>query len=107
MLELSEPVFRHRLSAARTTMISTYEGLCQLINKTGVCWQCRGLREFTPEAHRGRDLVQIEVAPGLNVTQENLFDSRLKIVREADLAEGATRAMHDLFYSSLSAREES
>lgn len=107
MLELSEPVFRHRLAAARATMISTYEGLCQLINKTGVCWQCRGLREFTPEAHRGADLVQIEVAPKLGVTRENLFDSRLKIVREADLAEGATRAVHDLFYSGLSAREES
>ena len=106
MLELSEPVFRHRLSAARTTMISTYEGLCQLINKTGVCWQCHGLREFTPEPHRGQDLVQIEVAPGLSVTQENLFDSRLKIVRESDLAEGSTRAMHDLFYANLSAREE-
>jgi RNA polymerase sigma-70 factor, ECF subfamily len=106
MLELSEPVFRHRLAAARATMISTYEGLCQLINKTGVCWQCRGLREFTPEAHRGADLVQIEVAPGLSVTQENLFASRLKIVREADLAEGVTRAMHDLFYSRLSASEQ-
>lgn len=107
MLELSEPVFRHRLAAARATMISAYEGLCQLINKTGVCWQCRGLREFTPEAHRGADLVQLEVAPGLSVTQENLFDSRLKLVREADLAEGATRAMHDLFYSSLSTQEQS
>ncbi|HXU38619.1 MAG TPA: hypothetical protein VN937_19850 [Blastocatellia bacterium] len=87
-------------------MISTYEGLCQLINKTGVCWQCGGLREFTPEAHRGADLVQIEVAPGLSVTQQNLFDSRLRIVREADPAEGATRAMHDLFYSVLSAQEQ-
>lgn len=106
ILELSEPVFRHRLSAARATMMSTYEGLCQLINKTGVCWQCHGLREFTPEAHRGADLVQIEVAPGLSVTRENLFDSRLKIVREADLAEGATRAMHDLFYSNLGVQEE-
>jgi RNA polymerase sigma-70 factor (ECF subfamily) len=107
MLEVSEPVFRHRLSAARATMISSYEGLCQLINKTGVCWQCRGLRDLTPEDHRGGDLVQIEVAPGLRVTPENLFDARLKIVREADLAEGSTRAMHDLFYSSLGAREES
>lgn len=78
-----------------------------MINKTGVCWQCRGLRELTPEAHRGRDLVQIEVAPGLSVSPDNLFDTRLKIVREADLAEGSTRAMHDLFYSSLSVREES
>ena len=107
MLEVSEPVFRHRLSAARTKMVSSYEGLCQLINKTGVCWQCCGLRDLTPETHRGGDLVQIEVAPGLSVTPDNLFEARLKIVADADLAEGSTHAMHDLFYSSLSVREES
>src|SRR6185295_12142819 len=59
LLEISEPVFRHRLAAARSKMTQSYEGLCQLINKTGACWQCRGLREFTPAANRGEDLVQI------------------------------------------------
>ncbi len=106
ILELSEPVFRHRLSAARSTMIDSYAGLCQLINKTGACWQCRGLRELAPEAHRGPDLVQIEVAPGLTVTPENLFDARLAIVREADLEGGTTRVMHDLFYERTTIREE-
>jgi len=29
---VSEPVFRHRLSAARATMSQAYGGLCHLIN---------------------------------------------------------------------------
>ncbi len=60
ILNVSEPVFRHRLAAARAAMTHAYDGLCQLINKTGACWQCRGLRELTPEQNRGADLVQIE-----------------------------------------------
>jgi RNA polymerase sigma-70 factor (ECF subfamily) len=105
--QVSEPVFRHRLAAARTTMVENYNGLCALINKTGVCHQCRGLREFAQEANRGADLVQIEVGPGVAVTQENLFDARIAIVRAADLEDGRTRTMHDLFYENLSIREES
>jgi len=107
ILGVSEPVFRHRLSAARSAMIQGYDGLCQLINKTGACWQCKGLQEFAPQGHRGRELVRIEVAPGLAVTPENLFDARLEIARAADLEGGTTRALHDDFYRSLTAREES
>lgn len=106
MLGVSEPVFRHRLSAARATMISSYEGLCQLINKSGACWQCRGLREFAPEANRGADLVQIEVKPGIAITPESLFDARLAIVRAADLEDGRTRPLHDLFFEGLTHHEE-
>ena len=84
-----------------------YEGLCQLINKTGMCCQCRGLREITPEQNRGKDLVQIEVAPGVPITAESLFDARLEIVRNADLEKGGTSPMHRMFFRSLSAREES
>jgi RNA polymerase sigma-70 factor, ECF subfamily len=104
---LSEPVFRHRLAAARETMIADYDGLCALINKSGLCYQCQGLREITPEANRGANLVQIEVAPGLAVNSENLFDARLAIARDADLANGRTRPMHDMFFENLTKREES
>ncbi|MFY9554329.1 MAG: RNA polymerase sigma factor [Blastocatellia bacterium] len=106
MLEVSEPVFRHRLSSARSKMIGSYEGLCQLINKTGVCWQCKGLNEFAGPGHNGRDLVQIEVAPGVEVTADSLFDSRVRIVREAGFPESKTRKMHDLFFEGLRRREE-
>ena len=107
ILRLSEPVFRHRLSDARAKMTKAFDGLCALINKAGVCYQCQGLREIAPENHRGPDLVQIEVAPGMSVTPDTLFDARAAIARSADLAGGTTRAMHDMFYTTLSAREES
>jgi RNA polymerase sigma-70 factor (ECF subfamily) len=90
ILRLSEPVFRHRLSDARAKMTKAFDGLCALINKAGVCYQCQGLREIAPENHRGPDLVRIAA-----------------IARGADLADGTTRAMHDMFYTTLSAREES
>ncbi len=106
ILGVSEPVFHHRLSAARSSMISTYEGLCQLINKNGPCWQCKGIREFVPEANRGADLVEIQVAPGLAVTPENLFDARLRIVCEADLEGGRSRPLHDDFFGGITRREE-
>ena len=105
MLEISEPVFRHRLSAARSRMTSSYEGLCQLINKTGVCWQCKGLHEFAGPGHN-LELVQIDVAPGVAVTSDSLFEARLKIIREANFPESKTRKMHDLFFEGLTRREE-
>ncbi len=106
ILEVSEPIFRHRLSSARAKMIQSYDGLCQLINKSGACWQCTGLHEHVPEGHRGAPLIQIEVSPGMAVTPENLFEARIAIVREADLENGRTRAMHDLFYEGIAEREE-
>jgi RNA polymerase sigma-70 factor (ECF subfamily) len=107
ILRLSEPVFRHRLSDARAKMTQAFDGLCALINKAGVCYQCQGLREIAPENHRGPDVVKIEVAPGMTLTPDTLFDARAAIARSADLAGGTTRAMHDMFYTTLSAREES
>ncbi|HEY2109377.1 MAG TPA: RNA polymerase sigma factor [Candidatus Acidoferrales bacterium] len=107
ILRLSEPVFRHRLSSARAKMTQAFDGLCALINKTGVCYQCQGLREIAGEKSRGPNLVQIEVAPGVTVNPESLFDARAAIVRNADLEAGTTRQMHDMFYQNLSRREES
>jgi RNA polymerase sigma-70 factor (ECF subfamily) len=107
ILRVSEPVFRHRLSDARAKMVQHFDGLCALINKTGVCYQCSGLREVAGPGHGGTDLVQIEVAPGVAVNPENLLDARIVIVRNAGLEDGRTRPVHDMFYKSLTAREES
>jgi RNA polymerase sigma-70 factor (ECF subfamily) len=56
ILGVTESVFRHRLSAARTKMEAEYEGLCALVNKAGPCHQCRTLREVSPEGRRGPPL---------------------------------------------------
>jgi RNA polymerase sigma-70 factor (ECF subfamily) len=101
MLGCSEPQFRHHLSAARGSMIEAYEGMCQLINKAGACWQCRGLRELAPPANQGPELVRIEVRPGVAITPESLFEARLEIVRTADLEEGRTRKLHEDFFDAV------
>lgn len=87
-------------------MIVGYDGMCQLINKTGACWQCRGLRELAPAANQGPDLVQIEVKPGVAVSPESLFEARLDIVRTADLEEGRTRKLHEDFFEAVTRAEE-
>ncbi len=53
-LGISESVLRHRLSAARRSMGEKYEGLCALVNKQGICHQCKGLRAIAPEDQKGR-----------------------------------------------------
>ena len=94
-LGLSEPVFRHRLSEARSTMEKSFEGLCALVNKQGVCYQCSGLREAIPDTSR-----QGDPAP------ESLsFEHRLKVIRECDVDAGRSQELHDLFWRRMTEQE--
>ncbi len=93
-LEISESVLRHHLSDARHTMQQRFEGLCSLINKEGVCYQCKALRDATPETQRGPDI------PGVST-----FEQRLTVVREGDIDRGMSQAMHDLFWRRIKTLE--
>jgi RNA polymerase sigma-70 factor (ECF subfamily) len=95
-LGITDSVLRHRLTSARNEMEQRYEGLCSLVNKRGVCYQCKGLRDATPAPRQGRDLTQLRD-----------LDERLDIVRRANVDEGATQAMHDLFWRRTKELEES
>jgi len=86
-LGVTDAVLRHRLSAARSEMERRYEGLCSLVNKRGVCYQCEGLRSATPEPRQGAATPRIRD-----------LDERLRIVRRMDVDRGASQAMHDLFW---------
>jgi RNA polymerase sigma-70 factor (ECF subfamily) len=94
-LEITESVLRHRLSAARKSMVETYDGLCSLVSKTGICYQCKGLREAAPEARRG------EPVPTIDSMVE-----RLAIVRNADIDTGKSQIMHDVFWQRTKAIED-
>lgn len=87
ILGFTESVLRHRLSAARGHMTRTFDGLCSLVNKAGICYQCRGLRQVAPEARRGGEPFDIHD-----------FAQRLAIVRDSTSAGGGCRVMHDLFW---------
>jgi RNA polymerase sigma-70 factor (ECF subfamily) len=109
VLGLSEPTFRHKLSAARTRMKESYDGLCQLINKTGRCYQCLTLREFAPEHNRGALITEIKpaVKRGIRSSADALLEARLDMVRESNLENGGTAELHTAWFQSITVREQS
>jgi RNA polymerase sigma-70 factor (ECF subfamily) len=95
LVGLTESVFRHHLGAARRHMEETFEGLCALVNKGGACYQCKELRDLSPEGRRG------PVPPAtsdLSGSSDERWRKRLTIVRNANLADGQSRALHDLLF---------
>jgi RNA polymerase sigma-70 factor (ECF subfamily) len=101
---VSESVFRHRLSAARQMMCDTFENLCALVNKQGICHMCNVLRGKLPPEKRGEKLTRIGDRAG---TPDERLDVRLEIVRQADLARGTAAPWHDLMFTMMSRLEES
>ncbi|WP_421725082.1 RNA polymerase sigma factor [Bauldia sp.] len=95
VLGVSESVFRHRLAAARQTMRDRYENLCALVSKTGMCHQCKGLRQIAAEDRRGGAIPDITD-----------YADRLAAVRSADFARGPNAALHDLFWRRTNEIEE-
>jgi RNA polymerase sigma-70 factor (ECF subfamily) len=92
---MTESVFRHTLATARRNMTNTYEGLCALVNKKGVCYQCKGLREGVHEAGRGAE------PPALPT-----FEDRLAVVRASNVDSGVSQRLHDVFWRRIEEIEE-
>jgi RNA polymerase sigma-70 factor (ECF subfamily) len=108
ILGLSEPAFRHQLSSARRQMTEHFDGLCQLINKTGRCYQCVALRDFAPEASRGALITRIEPAGGSQGSlAEALLDGRIATVKSANLENGGSARLHTIFFNAIAAQEQS
>jgi len=97
-LGLSEAVFRHHLAAARGAMEQEFEGLCSLVNKQGVCYQCKGLREGAPADAQGPWPRELEL--GLPLQR------RLAIVRQAAIDAGKTQKLHDLSWRRIRMLED-
>lgn len=95
-LGVTDSVLRHRLTSARNEMEQRYDGLCSLVNKRGVCYQCEGLRGATPAPQQGSAVPQVRD-----------LDERLQVVRRANVDTGASQAMHDLFWRRTKELEDS
>jgi len=97
-LEVSESVLRHHLSAGRRNMEETFEGLCSLVNKQGICRQCSSFRKVTAEPRRG---------PALPVLQgrDDAWQARLAIVRQRPFVDGVARSLHELMFARLAQLE--
>lgn len=97
-LSISESVFRRHLTDARAAMQQEFEGLCSLVNKQGVCYQCKGLREGAPPQSQG------PWPPELDVTLP--LETRLSLVRNAAIDAGKTQKLHNLSWRRIQKLED-
>ncbi len=97
---VSESVLRHRLSAGRTAMQDAFAGLCGLVSKSGVCYQCSGLRDGAPAGRQG------EPPPTLEGDRGDSYRRRLTIVQQADLEHGRSAALHRLMFRVIADTEQ-
>jgi RNA polymerase sigma-70 factor (ECF subfamily) len=86
ILQMSEAMVKYHLHVSRSKMIEIFDGRCSLINKQGVCYQCTELNGiFNPKQNAQEELVKIEMArEAAHRNKEELFDLRMKILRELD-----------------------
>jgi RNA polymerase sigma-70 factor (ECF subfamily) len=103
LVGISESVLRHRLAAARRSMEAAFDGLCGLVSKQGVCYQCAELREVAQEGRRGPELPALG---GPDATRDQAFAARLEIVRSAEIDAGATQPFHDLEWRAIERIEQ-
>ena len=98
-------MFRHRLADARREMHERFEGLCALVNKQGVCHQCKGLRMQTPiEEHRGPATPELG---GAETSADEKRRLRLNVVRDGEIHEGVMQPFHDKLWRALERYAES
>jgi RNA polymerase sigma-70 factor (ECF subfamily) len=86
ILQMTEAMVKYHLHVSRSKMIEIFDHRCSLINKQGICYQCTELNGiFNPKQKAQEELVKIEMArEAENRSKQELFDLRLKILRELD-----------------------
>ena len=92
-LNVSDSVLRHRLAAARKSMQDRYDGLCSLVSKTGVCYQCKGLQMIAPEDRKGGPVPDLDD-----------FEARCAVVRGSDSV--SMEDLHNVFWRRTKEIEE-
>lgn len=100
VLGVSHSVLRHALSEARSQMQSHYAGLCSLVSKQGICYQCVGLRSFVPGERQGAEVPDLAASD-----QDASYRRRLAVVRSAPTQAPAMRNLQQLIVAHLEAVE--
>lgn len=92
-LGVSDSVLRHRLAAARNSMQDRFDGLCSLVSKTGVCYQCKGLQMIAPEDRKGGPIPDLDD-----------FADRCDVVRNCTST--SMEQLHNVFWRQTKKIEE-
>ena len=91
IIDQTEAMVKYYLQVGRSRMIEIFDQRCSLINKQGICYQCTELSGiFNPKQKAQEELVRIEmVRDAADKGKQELFDLRMKILKELDPFESA------------------
>jgi len=92
-LGVSDSVLRHRLAAARSSMQDRFDGLCSLVSKQGICYQCKGLQMIAPEDKKGGPVPDLDD-----------FVDRCAVVRDSKST--SMEQLHNVFWRNSKVIEE-
>lgn len=75
-------------------MEKTFEGMCSLINKDGVCRQCSSFRQVAPDGRRGPSLPVLD-------DRGDQWPARLAVVRSTHFHGGKSAPLHDVLFALI------
>lgn len=98
LLRVNEAKLRHTLVEARAAMQNHFDGLCGIVSKTGVCYQCAGLRDAARPAAQGPAVPSLG---GDHAPRDERYRHRLRVVTDVDVHAGAAQSFHDHLWKTI------
>ncbi|MBW2464176.1 MAG: RNA polymerase sigma factor [Deltaproteobacteria bacterium] len=98
VLEVNEAKLRHTLTDARNAMQHRFDGLCGIVSKDGVCYQCAGLRNI---ARPGAEGPPVPDLGGDDAPRRDRWRHRLRVVQGAEIHTGVAQAFHDHVWRAM------
>ncbi len=98
ILGQTEGRVKYALSQARKRISEIYEQRCELVNKSGACWQCSEINDFIRPARDGKQqLVQLQLRREAKkgASKERLLDLRTELVKGVDSLGSPGAALHE------------
>ncbi len=104
ILGQSEGQIKYALTQARNTMSEIYERRCELVNKTGVCYQCSEINDFIrPEQDGEKQMARLKLYQEArqNASRQELFDLRAELIRNLDPLDAPGARLHEYLLKLL------
>lgn len=104
ILGQSEGQVKYALKQARSTLSKIYERRCELVNKSGVCYQCSEINDFIhPAQHSQQQKSRLALSreAANDATPEKLFDLRALLIRGVDPLNAPGAELHAYLLSLM------
>lgn len=84
ILDKTYPSVKHMVSSSRETLSDIYENRCALVNKNGVCHQCKELNQWLNPFDDHEKKIKTVMQELSSPNKENLYELRTQLIKAID-----------------------